>query len=206
MPKKMNDSWNICFKVSHYTHRSVSFPYERSIFFQRVPWTSRILAIFFDQGNSRVRRWLPTVWSLRGTGWKPAFGEGHFFRFGRREFFFGGAHANLRQMGLEMVKFRDIFAILIIAICLKLAPKNRDPNRNPNHRANGKPAVGGCELPPSPGGEWYSQLPPFLWKFRIENGPHFFCQNVKHLHAHLPFFNPMHRLQKAEVGIDHGYL
>lgn len=41
----------------------------------------------------------------------------------------------------------------------------------------------------------------------IENGPHFFCQNVKHLHAHLPFFQSnLRRLQKAEVGIDHGYL
>ena len=59
--KTTNDSWNICIKVSHtYTHRSVSFPYERSIFFSARPETkSRILATFFEPRKFKSQAMTP---------------------------------------------------------------------------------------------------------------------------------------------------
>lgn len=60
--KKTNDSWNYLLQnfQKTYIHPSVS-TYEQGPF-----GITASNGDVFDQGNSRVRRWLPTVWLLRG--------------------------------------------------------------------------------------------------------------------------------------------
>lgn len=102
--KKTNDSWNICFKVSHtYTHRSVNFFHMKGPFF------------FTVSREQKVASWRPfstkeiqesgddsrQSGTSGGTGFLPDFGGGHFFSvWSTGGLLLLGAHANLRQMGL----------------------------------------------------------------------------------------------------------